>query len=99
VGARFTAEERAGFVVLALVVAAVIWWQALGPEPRHDGLTRADADRAAAFGEGPGRCGERVRCRAVDGHWRCVALFPGGARFASAPGDEGAPAAVVVFAC
>ena len=82
------------------MVAAVIGWLALGPEPRHDGLTRARAERIAALGIDTG-CVKRSHCRAVAGHWRCATTLPDGhtVESTSAPHDQGAPAAIAVFAC
>ena len=92
-------EARAGFVVLALVVAAVIGWQALAPEPRHDGATRGRMERIARGGI-DGECIRQSHCRAVAGHWRCTTELVDGQtlRTRSNP-DPHAPAAAFLYFC
>jgi hypothetical protein len=101
-GARFSVQERAGFVVLALVVVAVIAWLALGPGPeRHGGLTRVQAERRMAQSQVPSRCRQvrDVRCHAAPAGWRCVArMTDGSGSEADVDATEG-PVAVVSFDC
>jgi|1185.fasta_scaffold1049830_2 hypothetical protein len=94
-----TREAGAGFAVLAVVVAAIVGWLALGPEPRHDGLTRARAERFARGGI-PSECIRSSRCRATEGHWRCrTELVDGQTVGWSSNPDPHAPAGAFVFFC
>jgi hypothetical protein len=91
-----TAEVKAGVVVLAAVVVATIAWLALHPVPRHDGLTRVQAERFARGGIAP-ECIRRLRCRAVEAHWQCTIALVGGQTFRTTTDPHGDAAAFAFF--
>ena len=88
-------EARAGIGVLAAVVAAVILWLALGPEARHDGVTRGAAERRMAGAIASNRA-RRAVCRPRDGHWICALTLPDG-RVVRTTTDPAAPAVAIAF--